>query len=112
MAWTKRITTKEGEPRYKVYWYDPSGAQRSKTFGKSEDARRFERTVEVRKDEGNYVDPNLGKITLNEVADHFMATAGKHLRPKTLDLYRFEALVIHHQGRHQDLRIRPPAGRR
>jgi hypothetical protein len=63
MAWTKRITTKDGEPRYKVFFYDPGGAQRSTTFSKSEDARRFERTVEVRKDEGEYQDPALGKIT-------------------------------------------------
>jgi hypothetical protein len=67
MAWTKRVMmTKAGERRYKVYWYDPSGIQRSKTFRKSEDARRFERTVEVRKDEGEYIDPALAKITLRQ----------------------------------------------
>jgi len=87
MAWTKRITIKDGEPRYKVYWYDPSGSQRSKTFVKSEDARRFERTVEVRKDEGSYVDPNLGKITVEQLAERFMTTAGARLRPASRTLY-------------------------
>lgn len=87
MAWTKRTTTKDGEPRYKTFWYDPSGSQRSKTFTKSEDARRFERTVEVRKDEGNYTDPNLGKITVKELAERFMATAGARLRPASRALY-------------------------
>jgi integrase len=93
MAWTKRITTKDGEPRYKVYWYDPSGSQRSKTFIKSEGARRFERTVEVRKDEGNYTDPSLGKITVAELGQRFLTTAGARLRPKTLELYRMELRV-------------------
>jgi hypothetical protein len=87
VAWTKRIATKDGEPRYKVYWYDPSGAQRSKTFAKSEDARRFERTIEVRKDEGSYVDPSLGKITVEQLAERFMTTAGARLRPASRTLY-------------------------
>lgn len=86
MAWTKRITTKDGEPRYKVYFYDPSGSQRSKTFSKSEDARRFERTVEVRKDEGEYQDPALGKITLRAFWPRFLE-ASPHLRPSTRSLY-------------------------
>jgi integrase len=93
MAWTKRTTTKDGEARYKTFWYDPSGAQRSKTFAKSEDARRFERTVEVRKDEGNYVDPNLGKITVAELAERFMTTAGAHLRPASQTLYAAQLRV-------------------
>jgi Phage integrase, N-terminal SAM-like domain len=90
MAWTKRITTKDGEPRYKVYWYDPSGSQRSKTFSKSEDARRFERTVEVRKDEGEYQDPALSKITLRAFWPRFLE-ASPHLRPSTLALYTGQA---------------------
>jgi len=90
MAWTKRITTKDGEPRYKVYWYDPSGSQRSKTFSKSEDARRFERTVEVRKDEGEYQDPALSKITLRAFWPRFLE-ASPHLRASTLALYTGQA---------------------
>jgi hypothetical protein len=39
----KKVSTKAGAPRYKVYWYDPSGIQRSKTFIKSEDGRRLTR---------------------------------------------------------------------
>ncbi len=88
MAWTKKITTTDGEPRYKVYWYDPSGAQRSKTFLKSEDARRWERNVEVKKDEGNYIDPKLGKITLRELADRFMGNA--KLRPASRAMYEMQ----------------------
>lgn len=90
MAWTKRVTTKDGEPRYKVFFYDPGGSQRSKTFVKSEDARRFERTVEVDKDRGSYSDPNRGKITLRELAGGFMASrsAGEDgLRPSSVALY-------------------------
>jgi integrase len=86
MAWTKRITTKDGGPRYKVYWYDPNGVQRSRTVSKSEDARRFERTVEVRKDEGEYQDPALAKITLRQFWPKFLE-ASPHLRPATLRLY-------------------------
>lgn len=90
MAWTKRVMTKAGERRFKVYFYDPAGIQRSKTFIKSEDARRFERTVEVRKDEGNYIDPNLGKITVAQLSERFMTTAGAQLRPASLALYEMQ----------------------
>jgi integrase len=90
MAWTKRAGTKGGEPRYKVYWYDPSGAQHSKTFARSEDARRFARNIEVRKDEGTYTDPALGKISVAQLAERFMATAGPNLRPATVALYEMQ----------------------
>ena len=57
---------------------------------KSEDARRFERTVEVRKDEGEYQDPALSKITLRAFWPRFLE-ASPHLRPSTLALYRGQA---------------------
>jgi integrase len=86
MAWTKKIATKDGAARYKVFFYDPSGAQRSKTFTKSEDARRFERAVEVRIDEGEYIDPALARITFREFWPRFLE-ASPHLRPSTIALY-------------------------
>ncbi len=88
MAWTQNRTMKTGARRYKVSWYAPDGSVKSKTFTRFEDARRFERTVEVRKDEGSYTDPSLGKITLAQLAEHFMTTAGSNLRPATQVLYR------------------------
>lgn len=80
------MATNDGEPRYKVYWYDPNGAQRSKTFTKSEDARRFARAVEVRMDEGTYTDPALAKITLRQFWPRFVE-ASPHLRPSTMAVY-------------------------
>lgn len=106
MAWTKTISTRGGSPRYKVYWYDPAGDQRSKTFLKS-DARRYERTIEVRKDEGNYIDPALAKITLRQFWPRFLE-ASPHLRPSTLALYHGLACrILEELGERRLSSIRP-----
>lgn len=82
MAWVKKLETVGGEPRYKVYWYDPSGRQRSKNFRRFEEARRFQREVETSKDRGTYIDPAAGRTTLEEWVSRWRATA-VHLRPSS-----------------------------
>jgi integrase len=85
MAWIEE-RKRQHRTAYKVYWRDPSGKVRTKTFGRSADAKRYAREVEHRKDTGSYVDPAAGNITLAEAFDHMMATA-THLRPSTRELY-------------------------
>jgi len=50
--------------RYQVRYRDPGGRERSRTFRRLADARRYEREVEVDKDRGTWSDPKAGKITL------------------------------------------------
>ena len=85
MAWIEE-RKRQHRTAYKVYWRDPAGKIRTKTFTRSADAKRYAREVEHRKDTGSYVDPAAGNITLSEAFDHMMATA-THLRPTTRELY-------------------------
>ncbi len=79
--------------RYKVWHRDPSGKQRTQTFLRIRDAEHFLHDLAVRKTAGTYVDPALGKVTVGEFADHFLATA-HNLRPKTREMYSM-ALRVH-----------------
>jgi len=85
MAWIEE-RKRQHHTAYKVYWRDPAGRVRTKTFTRSADAKRCAREVEHRKDTGSYVDPAAGNITLADAFDHMMATA-THLRPSTRELY-------------------------
>ena len=85
MAWIEE-RKRQHRTAYKVYWRDPVGKVRTKTFARSADAKRYAREVEHRKDTGSYVDPAAGNITLAEAFDHMMSTA-THLRPATRSLY-------------------------
>jgi hypothetical protein len=49
---------------WQVRWYDPNGRQRTKTFTRKTDAKLFANHVEVEKQRGTYVDPQLGKGAL------------------------------------------------
>jgi integrase len=85
MAWIEE-RKRQHHTAYKVYWRDPAGKVRTKTFTRSADAKRYAREVEHRKDTGSYVDPAAGNITLAEAFEHMMATS-THLRPSTRELY-------------------------
>jgi integrase len=85
MAWIEK-RQRQHHTAHKVYWRDPSGKVRTRTFASAADARRFAREVEHAKDAGGYVDPAAGNVTLAEAFDHMMTTA-THLRPSTRDLY-------------------------
>jgi hypothetical protein len=85
MAWIEE-RKRQHHTAYKVYWRDPAGKVRTRTFTRSADAKRYAREVEHRKDTGSYVDPAAGNVTLAEAFDHMMVTA-THLRPSTRELY-------------------------
>jgi integrase len=85
VAWIEE-RKRQHHTAYKVYWRDPAGRIRTRTFTRSADAKRYAREVEHRKDTGSYVDPAAGNITLADAFDHMMATA-THLRPSTRELY-------------------------
>ena len=80
---TRRITS-GGETRYDVRVR--LGHQvRSKTFRRRNDADRWARRQETRKDLGDLVDPLAGAVTLVDYARRWLPT--RDLRPTTRELY-------------------------
>ena len=84
MAWIEKRQLQH-RVAHKVYWRDPSGKVRTRTFARSDDAKRFAREIEHRKDRGDYVDPAAGNITLAAMVNHYLDTAD--LRPTTAAKY-------------------------
>jgi integrase len=65
--------TTGGRITYRVRYRDPAGTQRSRTFPTRTMARTFQATVEADKFRGTYVDQALGRITLGEYAQQWLA---------------------------------------
>lgn len=53
-------------PRWRARWRDPDGLSRAKVFDRKADAQQWLDAVEHRKRQGEYVDPNAGRITVKE----------------------------------------------
>lgn len=65
---------KTPEGRYRAYFRDPSGKQRSKTFRLKKDATTFLAEIETAKTRGAYVSPHAGRMTFGTHAEEWMAT--------------------------------------
>ncbi|MGE3795984.1 MAG: tyrosine-type recombinase/integrase [Dehalococcoidia bacterium] len=65
---------KTPEGRYRAYFRDPAGRQRSKTFRIKKEAAAFLAEVETSKARGAYVAPNAGRMLFAEHAEQWMAT--------------------------------------
>lgn len=79
----KRIQTPGKPPRYRVRWW-ANDKQRSKTFDRWEDARRFKAMLEGDLANGTYIDPKSGSLTVEEYANRWWETI-VDLRPSTKD---------------------------
>lgn len=77
--------TAGGSATYRVRYRDPAGVQSSKTFDKLSQAKSFQATVEADKARGTYVDQSLGRMTLGEYAELWLAmqTYGESTREQT-----------------------------
>ena len=71
-----------GSVRWRVRYVAPDGQERSKTFLRKVDADRFAATVETDKARGEWIDPRLGRKTVEEWSGEWLAQL-VHLRPKT-----------------------------
>jgi integrase len=89
MATISKVTTKGGQNRYQVRWWESPGHQRKQTFGRYEDARWFKTETERQLDTGAYVRPDAGRITLAAWYEELLPTL--QLAPKTRALYELEA---------------------
>lgn len=59
---------KRAEKHYRVRYRDPAGRERSKTFHRLGEARRFKAAVEEAMGRGLWVDPRAGRPLLKEFA--------------------------------------------
>jgi len=73
--------------RWQVRYLNPSDQERAKNFARKSDAEKFLVTIETDKLRGDWVDPRLSKITLEEWTERWWA-ATSHLKVYTRDGYR------------------------
>jgi integrase len=71
-----------GSVRWRVRYVAPDGQERSKTYLRKVDADRFAATVETDKARGEWIDPRLGRKTVEDWSAEWLAQL-VHLRPKT-----------------------------
>jgi len=72
---------------WRVRYRDPLGRERSRSFTRKADADRFMATVQADLIRGDWTDPRLSRITVEEWAERWLRTKS-HLKPKTLAGYR------------------------
>lgn len=101
---------RDGARRYQVRYVAPDGRERAKTFTRRADAARFAATVEVDKARGAWIDPRLGRTTLEAWSQLWLGRL-VHVRSKTLVGYRslLSTCVLPRFGRVPLNRIDQPA---
>ncbi len=78
--------TRSGEPRYEVRLRGLDGQERSRTFRTRKEAERYERAQQTAVDQGLWVDPRSGRVTLSAWSEEWQRTV-VHLRPTTRRIY-------------------------
>lgn len=81
-----RRRTQNGETRYDVRLRGLDGREQSKTFRTRKEAERYERSQQTAMEQGLWVDPRGGKVTLAAWATEWQRTV-VHLRPSTQRIY-------------------------
>ena len=71
-----------GKPAYLVRFRAPDGSERSKQFSRRRDAERFAHLIEIDRGQGSFVDPRLGRTTVDEWFERWWPTVTS-LRPST-----------------------------
>ena len=77
---SKRLSN--GKTAYLVRFRAADGKERSKQFGRRRDAEQFAHLTEVDRAQGSFVDPRLGKVTVEDWFDRWWPTV-TNLRPTT-----------------------------
>ena len=93
MASIRKRTTSAGNTRWEVVYRDPTGRQRSKSFGRKVDAQRYCNSVETDIERRDWIDPQHGKQSFGSWAERWLATV-THLQPTTQQGY--ESIVAKH----------------
>lgn len=82
----EKRTTRNGECRYEVRLRGVDGKERSRTFRTKKEAERYERAQHTAIDQGLWVDPRSGRVTLAAWTVEWQRTV-VHLRPTTRRIY-------------------------
>jgi integrase len=82
----EKRTTRNGECRYEVRLRGVDGRERSRTFRTKKEAERYERAQHTAIDQGLWVDPRSGRVTLGTWTVEWQRTV-VHLRPTTRRIY-------------------------
>ena len=82
----EKRTTRAGETRYDVRFRGANGTERSRTFRTRKEAERYERSQQTALDQGSWVDPRSGRVTLATWSAEWQRTV-VHLRPSTQRIY-------------------------
>jgi len=99
----RKIKLSDGSVRYEATYRDPRARERSKRFATKRDAERFLARQSADMQRGDYSDPQLGRISLEQWAEEWIATT-VHLKPKTRVGYR-SILDTHVLPAFGDLRV-------
>jgi integrase len=88
--------------RYRARYRAPDGRERSRCFPRKIDAERFLSTVESSKLRGDWIDPALGRATLEEWANVWLESVRGTLKPKTVAGYEslLRSRIIPTFGKH------------
>jgi integrase len=89
---------KTPEGRYRAYFRDPAGKQRSKTFRSKRDASAFLAEIETTKTRGTYVSPHAGRIAFGDHARRWMATWNTEITTAARDRSVMETHVLPRWG--------------
>ncbi len=73
---------RRADRKYRARYRDPAGRERSRTFATKREAERWLAGVETDKATNAWVDPDRGRVTVDEWAARWLATV-VHLKPKT-----------------------------
>lgn len=81
-----RKVTRSGDVRYEVRYRAADGKERSRTFRTKKEAERHERAQKTAMERGLWVDPQKGRVTLQQWAVEWQRTV-VHLRSSTRRIY-------------------------
>lgn len=81
-----RRRTAHGNVRYEVRMRGGDGRERSRTFRTKKEAERYERSQHTALEQGLWVDPRAGKVTLEAWSAEWERTV-VHLRASTRRIY-------------------------
>ncbi len=93
MASIRKKVTSAGNVRWEVVYRDPTGRQRSKSFGRKIDAQRYSNSIETDVQRRDWIDPRNAKESFGDWANRWLATT-THLKPTTQQGY--ESIVTKH----------------
>lgn len=82
----EKRSTRNGESRYEVRLRGVDGKERCRTFRAKKEAERYERAQHTAIDQGLWIDPRSGRVTLATWTMEWQRTV-VHLRPTTRRIY-------------------------